>query len=200
MRVSASACATRSSTTAFQAPVSPSERRQPDQPSLECPRPVPHVAAEHQVRVIGVHPRVLHELVSPMLSEDLRHLLADRQPRIQCLPWILEDHRDVVASDRCASAVPSRSTDPPSPVPCPRTRHTPLPCTRDTERSSAPLPSHAGHPTPPHAAHVDVGRNNASPPANTPGGRGTRRSNARAVTLLPEPVSPTNPSVSPCAM
>ena len=84
----------------LQAPVPATERWTAKQPSLGCPRPVSGVPAQQQARVIGVQARLPEEVIRPMLGEDLRHLLADRQARVESLPWVLEDHRDVIASDR----------------------------------------------------------------------------------------------------
>ena len=199
MRVSASACATRSSTTASKRRC---RRRNGGQRSSHRSGARDRCRASRrstQARVIGVQARLPEEVIRPMLGEDLRHLLADRQARVESLA------RGPGRSSRCdrlgsiASAVRRWSADRPSPARCRRTPQ-PAPSHDGHRELSRPMPSHVLHPTPRHAAHVDFGRNSASPPAITPGGRGINRSSERAVTLLPEPVSPTRPSVSPSAM
>ncbi|MNN83092.1 hypothetical protein D3C81_2001010 [compost metagenome] len=49
------------------------------------------------------------------------------------------------------------------------------------------------------ACNSELPLNRISPPGYTTGGEGNSRSTERAVTLLPEPDSPTNASVSPCS-
>ncbi len=63
-----------------------------------------------------------------------------------------------------------------------------------------PLPSQRAQPLPSQSGQRPRGRNMIEPPAMMPGGCGTRRRNERAVTLLPQPVSPTRPMVSPSRM
>src|ERR1700754_1380941 len=63
-----------------------------------------------------------------------------------------------------------------------------------------PVLSHFSQPAPLHAEQDTLGWNMAWPPAKMPGGLGTSCSSDLAVTLFPDPVSPTRPSVSPSWM